>query len=112
MPTPTLTTLFVASLLFVFSIMAIADEETSNTVTIIGDQNEAKSIAGSAHIITKSELEKFEYSDINSILRQIPGVYVRLEDGYGLRPNIGIRSAASGAERSNKITIMKETAYQ
>lgn len=108
MPAPTRTTLFVASLLFVFSIMAIADEETSNTVTIIGDQNEAKSIAGSAHVITKSELEKFEYSDINSVLRQIPGVYVRLEDGYGLRPNIGIRSAASGAERSNKITIMED----
>ncbi len=78
------------------------------TITIIGSKEDAMKVAGSAHVITEEELEKFEYSDINAILRQIPGVYVRQEDGYGLRPNIGIRSASSGAERSNKITLMED----
>ena len=86
----------------------IADENTSETLTIIGDKKAAQSTAGSAHVITETELEEFEYSDVNAILRRVPGVYVRQEDGYGLRPNIGIRSAASGAERSNKITLMED----
>lgn len=84
------------------------DEKTDETITIIGSKEAAQKIAGSAHVISKEDLEEFEYSDLNAILRQVPGVYVRQEDGYGLRPNIGIRSAASGAERSNKITLMED----
>lgn len=100
--------LVTSAILLALSAPVIADDSTSHTMTIIGDKKAAQNIAGSAHVITEAELEEFEYSDINAILRQVPGVYVRLEDGYGLRPNIGIRSAASGAERSNKITLMED----
>jgi Fe(3+) dicitrate transport protein len=99
----------VASAIFLaLSAPIMANEKTEETITIIGNKEAAQKTAGSAHVITEADLEEFEYSDINSILRQIPGVYVRQEDGYGLRPNIGIRSAASGAERSNKITLMED----
>jgi len=100
--------LFTGALLLALSAPSYADEPTTETITIIGSTEDAQKQAGSAHVLTSSDLEEFEYSDINAILRQIPGVYVRHEDGYGLRPNIGIRSAASGAERSNKITLMED----
>jgi len=95
-------------ILLALSASVIADEKIVETVTIIGNKEAAQKTAGSAHVINQADLEEFEYSDINAILRQVPGVYVRQEDGYGLRPNIGIRSAASGAERSNKITLMED----
>lgn len=100
--------LIFGSILIALSSATIADEKINETITIIGNKEAAQKIAGSAHVITDEELKEFEYSDINAILRQVPGVYVRQEDGYGLRPNIGIRSAASGAERSNKITLMED----
>ena len=100
--------LIACAILLALSAPTFADEKTSETITIIGDKEAAQKTAGSAHVITEAELEEFEYSDLNVILRQVPGVYVRQEDGYGLRPNIGIRSAASGAERSNKITLMED----
>ena len=61
---------------------------------------------GSAHVITQRQLERFEYDDPLSIVQQVPGVYVRTEDGIGLRPNIGIRGA--NPDRSKKITLMED----
>jgi Fe(3+) dicitrate transport protein len=62
--------------------------------------------AGSAHIIGEKQLERFEYDDAHATLQQVPGVYVRQEDGIGLRPNIGIRGA--NPDRSKKLTLMED----
>ncbi|MDF3071404.1 MAG: outer rane iron(III) dicitrate receptor [Polyangiaceae bacterium] len=61
---------------------------------------------GSAHVIGKKQLERNEYDDAGKILQQVPGVYVRQEDGVGLRPNISIRGG--NPDRSKKLTLMED----
>ena len=73
---------------------------------IIGSKAEKQKLAGSGVRIDGDAIEKQDYTDLNQLMSMAPGVYVREEDGYGLRPNIGIRGAT--AERSQKITLMED----
>jgi Fe(3+) dicitrate transport protein len=73
-------------------------------VTVVGTS--VAKTAGSAHVIKKRDLERSEYDDPGAILQQVPGVYVRQEDGVGLRPNLGIRGA--NPDRSKKLTLMED----
>jgi len=75
-------------------------------VTVIGSPEEAQQIPGSAHQIAPEELRQQDHSDIHRVLRTVPGVNVQEEDGYGLRPNIGMRG--TGVERSSKITLLED----
>ncbi|MEW6993229.1 TonB-dependent receptor family protein [Colwelliaceae bacterium MEBiC 14330] len=73
---------------------------------IIGHSDKLRTEAGSATLIGEAELEKFKFDDINRVLYNVPGINIREEDGFGLRPNIGFRGATP--ERSKKITIMED----
>ena len=61
---------------------------------------------GSAHVLGQEELERQQDQDLHRILRLVPGINLQEEDGYGLRPNIGIRG--TGVERSQKVTLMED----
>ena len=63
-------------------------------------------LPGSSYYIGPEALRRFGYTDVHRVLREVPGVQVREEDGYGLRPNVGLRG--SGAERSSKVTLMED----
>ncbi|MEQ8277243.1 MAG: TonB-dependent receptor [Deltaproteobacteria bacterium] len=82
------------------------DEGEIEEVIVHGTSAERARIAGSAYRVDDVALEQFEYDDIHRVLMQVPGVYVRGEDGYGLRPNIGLRGANS--DRSAKVALMED----
>lgn len=85
------------------------DEVENNAldeIFVIGSNDAVRNLAGSATFIDAEEIKEFDDTDLTDLLTRSPGIYIRSEDGYGLRPNIGIRGAA--AERSQKIVIMED----
>jgi Fe(3+) dicitrate transport protein len=72
----------------------------------VGSKFKAKNRSGSTYFISNEELKIFNYGDINRILRTIPGVNVVEEEGFGIRPSIGLRGTSPS--RSSKITLMED----
>lgn len=73
-------------------------------VTIIGDKE--KSLPGAGKYIDSRKLERMNQSNINNVLRIVPGINIRDEEGFGLRPNIGLRGTP--VNRCAKITLMED----
>ncbi len=84
-----------------------ADDRTRLGPIHVGfEASELRRIGGSVQVIGAEELEHHGQDDPESVILQVPGAQVRTEDGYGLRPNIGLRGVSS--ERSSKITLMED----
>ncbi len=82
------------------------DPATLAPIIVVGSKAEARTAGGSATYLDEADLEVFSHSDVNRVLRQVPGVVIQEEDGFGLRPNIGIRG--SGTDRSGRVAIMED----
>ncbi len=94
-------------LICAFTTIAAANEPTLiEEVVVIGSKDKVFELAGSGALLDESDLDNFDHVDLGKLLASIPGVYIREEDGYGLRPNIGIRGATT--DRSQKITVMED----
>lgn len=104
-----LTTISLTSLAVGGATVIAAEATTPSFVeemTIVGTRQTGEQVAGSAQYVSAEQIEQLGYSDIQRIIRQIPGVSVQIEDGYGLRPNISIRGVAT--ERSGRITLLED----
>ncbi len=75
-------------------------------MTVVGSRVAAQETAGAASYVSLQEIAVFKHTDLQRVLRQVPGVYVVEEEGFGLRPNIGLRG--SGTDRSARITLMED----
>ena len=73
---------------------------------ILGSKFKARNRTGKAYYISPEEIRKLGYTDINRMLKAVPGVNMYEEDGFGLRPNISLRGTK--AERSERISIMED----
>jgi len=109
-------TVSVSALLYIIcSASAAADDMTVkqpsinrilDEVTIIGHRRDPADVPGSVHVIDQEELDAYLQSDVMRVLRTVPGVYLQEEDGFGLRPNIGIRG--SGLDRSARVALLED----
>ncbi|MBK8846283.1 MAG: TonB-dependent receptor [Bacteroidetes bacterium] len=103
----TIATLLILLSLTTYAQLSITDTTKSKAIepiTIVGDK--ARSMPGSGEYIKTQKLEKLNQTNINNVLRIIPGVNIRDEEGFGLRPNIGLRGTP--VNRSAKITVMED----
>ena len=86
--------------------LQIAEVLVVPRVDVIGSQQQLLKTPSSATIIEQDELEASHVFTTNEALRKAPGVVVRDEEGFGMRPNIGIRGL--NPTRSTKILLLED----
>lgn len=75
-------------------------------LTVIGSREDERTLPGSGTYLGTEDFRRQRYDDVGQALRQVPGVYVRQEDGFGLFPNLSLRGVDT--TRSAKVTIMED----
>ncbi|MCH2187382.1 TonB-dependent receptor plug domain-containing protein, partial [Myxococcota bacterium] len=81
-------------------------ERSIETITILGSRSETRYLPGSGQVLDTQTIRAQSNDDIGRILSQVPGVYVRQEDGNGLFPNVSMRGVDT--TRSAKVTVMMD----
>lgn len=77
-------------------------------VMVVGTPDTLSEIPGSAHLLGGADFErrKHGFDDVHRLLRPIPGLNIQEEEGFGHRPNIGMRG--TGTDRSSKVALMED----
>lgn len=82
-------------------------EEINVVATHLAGSPEAlHRIPGSIQMLDRQSLETSRVFNISEALRKIPGLIVRDEEGFGLRPNVGIRGL--NPTRSSKVLLLED----
>ena len=75
-------------------------------IDVVGQRDQLDRIPGSANVLDARALESSRVLSANEALRKLPGLAIREEEGFGLRPNIGIRGL--NPTRSTKLTLLED----
>lgn len=73
---------------------------------VIGSRERVYELPGSGSYVEEETIRTFNYDNIDQVIRRVPGVYFRTEDGYGLFPNISVRGI--GSMRTSNVTVMED----
>ena len=73
---------------------------------IAGSHQRLRRLPGSVDTIDRETLDQSRVMTTNEALRKVAGLHVRDEEGFGLRPNIGIRGL--NPTRSTKVLLMED----
>ncbi len=73
---------------------------------VVGRRERLPVIGGSADAFGEVALEQSRVFTANEALRRVPGITVRDEEGFGLRPNIGLRGL--NPTRTTKVTLLED----
>lgn len=75
-------------------------------VEVVGDELARREQPGSAQVLDADVLRSARTLSVPEALRKVSGVNVRDEEGFGLRPNIGIRGL--NPTRSTKVLLLED----
>lgn len=75
-------------------------------VSVMGSVDRLSRFAGSADRVDAAQLKASRVFTTNEALRKVPGLVVRDEEGFGLRPNIGVRGL--NPTRSTKVLLLED----
>lgn len=91
-------------------VMAAGDEPPEirelPTVGVIGTRDKLETLSGSGTLVDQATLYQSHVFTTNEALRKIPGIHVRDEEGFGMRPNIGIRGL--NPTRSTRTLLLED----
>jgi Fe(3+) dicitrate transport protein len=86
--------------------IAAGVSQPATEIVVVGSMEDADTIPGSSTVVTETDLERTRPLNVNDALRLVPGVFVREEEGAGMRPNIGIRGL--NPIRSTKVLLLED----
>lgn len=85
---------------------SVAETVSVTTSFLAGTEEQLEQTAGSFQMIDRETLERARVFNFSEALRKVPGLNVREEEGFGLRPNIGIRG--TNPTRSTKVLLLED----
>jgi len=87
-------------------VLTLAQQVTISANLIAGATEQIANIPGSVDVLDKSTLNESRLFTIDEALRKVAGINVRPEEGFGLRPNIGIRGI--NPTRSARVLLLED----
>jgi Fe(3+) dicitrate transport protein len=91
---------------FTLRVGALSEDVVVLAQEMTGSQDRLRRLPGSVDIIDFETLASSHPFTTNEALRKVPGLVVRDEEGFGLRPNIGIRGL--NPTRSSKVLLLED----